>query len=253
MRSARGQPGRCTVEELPPTDFETQFENGNTRFRIPLQLFGLGILDGIQDREILARHKATEEIRQALGIQGTPNRSGNDGTITRFGWKAQNKSIAIFAGEAYNVEMGVTNDVFPQATDESPAYTADKSEPNDIFRSDPSDDRNQAFTNPLHEIPDWLMFAIFMRFLDAPQPVVFSASAQHGQRLFGTDSSNPGIGCFACHTPTMTTPPMSETKALQNLTVHPYSDLLIHHMGKGLADDITQGLATGDMFRTTPL
>jgi CxxC motif-containing protein (DUF1111 family) len=51
----------------------------------------------------------------------------------------------------------------------------------------------------------------------------------------------------------MVTPARSETEALQNLTVHPYSDLLIHHMGKGLADDITQGLATGDMFRTTPL
>ena len=182
-----------------------------------------------------------------------PNRSANDGTITRFGWKAQNKSIAIFAGEAYNVEMGVTNDLFPQAVDESPDCTADKSEPNDIFRNDPTDVRNQSFYNPLHEIPDWLMFAIFMRFLDAPQPVPLSSSAQRGRDLFGTDPSNPGIGCFACHTPTMITPPKSETAALQNLTAHPFSDLLIHHMGKGLADDITQGLATGDMFRTTPL
>jgi hypothetical protein len=248
-----GQPNTCTADALPPTDFETQFKKGNLRFRIPLQLFGLGILDGIQDREILARHKATEEIREGLGIHGMPNRSGNDGTITRFGWKAQNKSIMIFAGEAYNVEMGVTNDLFPQATDESPACTFDKSEPNDIFRADISDDRNQAFRNPLHELPDWQMFAIFMRFLDAPQPVPLSASAMHGQQLFGTEPSNPGIGCFACHTPTMVTPAKSETEALQNITAHPYTDLLIHHMGKGLADDITQGLATGDMFRTTPL
>jgi CxxC motif-containing protein (DUF1111 family) len=51
----------------------------------------------------------------------------------------------------------------------------------------------------------------------------------------------------------MVTPRQSETEALQNLTVHFYSDLLVHHMGKGLADDITQGQATGDMFRTTPL
>jgi CxxC motif-containing protein (DUF1111 family) len=51
----------------------------------------------------------------------------------------------------------------------------------------------------------------------------------------------------------MVTPARSETEALQSLVAHPYSDLLIHHMGKGLADDITQGLATGDMFRTTPL
>jgi Di-haem oxidoreductase, putative peroxidase len=248
-----GQPNTCTAEALPTTDFEREFRNRNLRFRIPLQLFGLGILDSIQDREILARHNASQEIREQLGIYGIPNRSGNDGTIARFGWKAQNKSIMIFAGEAYNVEMGVTNDLFPQAVDESPACTADKSEPNDIFRNDPSDARNQNFYNPLHELPDWQMFAIMMRFLDAPQPAPFSASAQRGQQLFGTAPSNPGIGCFACHAPTMITPAKSETEALQNVTAHPYSDLLIHHMGKGLADDITQGVATGDMFRTTPL
>lgn len=248
-----GQPNACTAADLPSTDFETELRNGNLRFRIPLQLFGLGILDGIQDREILGRHNETAGLRQQLGIQGIPNRSGNDGTITRFGWKAQNKSITIFAGEAYNAEMGVTTDLFPQAVDESPACTVDKSEPNDITRMDPDDSRNQGFFNPLHELPDWLMFGLFMRFLDAPTPATLSASAQRGQQLFGTDPNNPGIGCVGCHTATMVTPPRSETQALQNLTVHPYSDLLIHHMGKGLADDITQGAATGDMFRTTPL
>ncbi len=248
-----GQPGSCSASDLPPIDFEGQYKAGNVRFRIPLQLFGLGILDGIQDREILARHDATAAIRQELGIRGIPNRSGNDGTIARFGWKAQNKSITMFSAEAYNVEMGVTNDIFTQATDESPNCTANKSEPNDITRLDDTDARNQGFENPRHELPDWLMFALFMRFLDAPQPVAFSPSAQRGQQLFGIDPHNPGVGCFTCHTPTMVTPPQSETEALQNLTVHPYSDLLIHHMGKGLADDITQGLATGDMFRSTPL
>jgi CxxC motif-containing protein (DUF1111 family) len=248
-RSDVGGPG-CNITQ---PDFASQLAAGNLRFRIPLQLFGLGILDGIQDSEILARQAATASIRAQLGIQGVPNRSGNNGTITRFGWKAQNKSIAIFAGEAYNVEMGVTNDLFPQATDETPACNPDKSEPNDIFRNDPTDVRNQAFSNPLHELPDWLMFAIFMRFLDAPQPVAFSPSALRGQQLFGTDPSNPGIGCFACHTPTMVTPARSETAALQSITAHPYTDLLIHHMGPGLADDITQGAATGDMFRSTPL
>jgi hypothetical protein len=248
-----GQPNTCTVQALPSTDFETELMKGNLRFRIPTQLFGLGILDGIQDREILGRHDQTALLRNELGILGVPNRSGNDGTITRFGWKAQNKSITIFAGEAYNAEMGITTDLFPQAVDESPLCTADKSEPNDITRLDPDDSRNQSFFNPLHELPDWLMFGLFMRFLDAPQPAAFSPSAQHGQQLFGTGPDNPGIGCVACHTATMVTPPRSETQALQNLTAHAYTDLLIHHMGKGLADDITQGAATGDMFRTAPL
>ncbi len=248
-----GQPGNCTTAALPYTDFEAQLQRNNLRFRTPLQLYGLGILDGIQDAEILGRHQASSGLRQQLGIGGVPNRSGNDGTITRFGWKAQNKSITIFSGEAYNVEMGVTNDLFPQATDETAACTADKSEPNDITRMDPDDSRNQGFNNPLHIIPDWLMFELYMRFLDAPKPVPLTASAARGQQLFGTDPSNPGVGCVGCHTATLVTPPRSETAALQSLTVHPYTDLLIHHMGKGLADDITQGAAKGDMFRTTPL
>jgi cytochrome c peroxidase len=149
--------------------------------------------------------------------------------------------------------MGVTNDLFTQATDEAPACTADKSEPNDITRLEADDSRNQAFANPLHEPPDWLMFAMFMRFLDGPKPAAFSDSAERGQALFGAGPDHPGIGCAACHTPTMVTPARSETAALQNLTVHAYSDLLTHHMGKRLADDITQGLAMGDMFRSTPL
>jgi len=247
------QPGSCTDAELPQPDFETEYRNGNLRFRIPLQLFGLGIIDGIQDREIMRRYRESAVIRAQLGIGGVANRSGNNGTITRFGWKAQNKSIAIFAGEAYNVEMGITNDVFPQATDETPACTVDKSEPNDITRLDADASRNQEFNNPLHEPPDWLMFAMFMRFLDAPKPAPFSASALRGQSLFGTSPASPGIGCVACHTATMVTPTMSETPALENVSAHLYSDLLVHHMGKRLADDITQGLATGDMFRTTPL
>jgi CxxC motif-containing protein (DUF1111 family) len=247
------RPGSCSDADLPQPDFETEYRNGNLRFRIPLQLFGLGIIDGIQDREIVRRHQESAGMRAQLGIGGIANRSGNNGTIARFGWKAQNKSIAIFAGEAYNVEMGITNDVFPQATDETPACTADKSEPNDITRLDADASRNQEFNNPLHEPPDWLMFAIFMRLLDAPQPAPFSASAVRGQNLFGTSSANPGIGCVACHTATMVTPSMSETPALENVTAHLYSDLLVHHMGKRLADDITQGVATGDMFRTTPL
>ncbi len=243
----------CTNTDLPPTDFDGEYRRGNTRFRIPLQLYGLGIIDGIQDREILGRFAASAAMRQQLGIQGIPNRSGNDGTITRFGWKGQNKSIAIFAGEAYNVEMGVTNDVFPQATEENVNCNPDKSEPNDITRTDANDARNQSYYNPRHILADWLQFALYMRFLDAPRPAPMGASAQRGRQLFGTGPSNPGVGCVACHTAQMITPAQSETPALQNVTANLYSDLLVHHMGKGLADDITQGAATGDMFRTTPL
>lgn len=251
-RSDIGVPG-CTAELLPSTDFETQYRNGNLSFRIPLQTFGLGLIEAIQDQTILSNATSTAALRAPLGIGGVPNRSANDGTLTRFGWKAQNKSLAIFAGEAYNVEMGVTNDVFPTRTDETPACSQGVNEPNDITRTDSTDVRNQAFNNPLHILPDWLEFAIFMRELAPPQPVPFSPSALRGQQLFGSGISNPGIGCFLCHTPMLMTGPQNDTVALQNLQANLYSDLLIHHMGSGLADNITQGRAQGDMFRTTPL
>ena len=251
-RSDSGSPG-CTAAVLPQPDFETQFRNGNLSFRIPLQLFGLGLIESIQDSTIVSNSASTASLRAPLGIGGIPNRSGNDGTITRFGWKAQNKSLTIFAGEAYNVEMGVTNDVFPTSTDETPDCSHQKNEPNDITRTDITDVRNQGFANPLHILPDWLEFAIFMRQLAPPQPAPFSTSALHGQQLFGTGVSNPGIGCFLCHTPMMVTGPQHETEALQSLQANLYSDMLIHHMGSGLADNVTQGLAQGDMFRTTPL
>jgi hypothetical protein len=113
-------------------DFQSQLSAGNLSFRIPLQMTGLGLIDSIQDREILNHFNATASQRTALGISGHPNRSGNDGTITRFGWKAQNKSLTMFAAEAYNVEMGITNELFPTATEEDPNCNSPANPPNDV-------------------------------------------------------------------------------------------------------------------------
>src|SRR5262249_25973085 len=140
------------------------------------------------------------------------------------------------------------------AVEELPACNGPKkNHPNDATRMDPDDRRNQGFNNPVHELADWMQFTLFMRFLDGPKPVALSASARRGQELFGTDTNHPGIGCFACHTPAMRPAAATEFEVLQNQPVNLFSDLLIHHMGSGLADHVTQGLAGGDMFRTTPL
>jgi CxxC motif-containing protein (DUF1111 family) len=81
--------------------------------RIPTPVFGLGLVENTPDDTLRANLAATRDARYHLGIGGSFNTNGNDGTITRFGWKAQNKSLLIFAGEAYNVEQGVTNEAFP--------------------------------------------------------------------------------------------------------------------------------------------
>ena len=74
-----------------------------------------------------------------------------------------------------------------------------------------------------------------------------SASAQRGKKVFNN------IGCALCHTPQMQTAPVMNSAVLQNRPVDLFSDLLVHHMGPGLADDIMQGAAGPDEFRTVPL
>ena len=163
-----------------------------------MPMLGLGLIDSIQDREILARQAATGSQRAALGIAGHPNRSGNDGTITRFGWKAQNKSITMFAGEAYNVEMGITNELFPHAKEEDPNCNGpQKPEPVDVTRMD-NGRRSSTRASPTRctFLPDWMQFQLLMRFTDAPQPDPNpSNSAVAGGKIFSN------IGCALCHTP----------------------------------------------------
>ncbi len=234
---------------LVQPDFEKQVRQHNVAFRIPLAMLGLGLIESIQDREILAHQASTASARAALGIAGRPNRSGNDGTITRFGWKGQNKSIAMFAGEAYNVEMGITNELFPTAKEEDPGCNGpNKPEPNDVTRTATNDAINQSFNNPLHILADWMEFMVMMRFTDAPQPDRHpSPSAIRGRDLFSD------IGCALCHTPRMQTAPVMISAVLQNRPVNLFSDLMLHDMGTGLADGISQGLAGPREFRSTPL
>ncbi|HUA89159.1 MAG TPA: di-heme oxidoredictase family protein, partial [Steroidobacteraceae bacterium] len=131
--TGRADAGTCNIAQpnfLPAGNPLTgQGGNSNVVFRIPTPILGAGLIEAIPDSAILANLSANSAIKQRLGIGGHPNaisggnvnRSANDGTITRFGWKAQNKSLLMFAGEAYNVEMGISNELFPQERVETPA------------------------------------------------------------------------------------------------------------------------------------
>ena len=100
---------QCNMQQ---PNFEQAEQQNNLIFRIPTPTFGAGLIENVPDATILANMNSNSQLKQSLNISGHPNTSGNDGTITRFGWKAQNKSLEVFAGEAYNVEMGVTNELF---------------------------------------------------------------------------------------------------------------------------------------------
>src|SRR5260221_14665199 len=78
------------------------------------------MIEEIQDSEIDANRVVQASAKRLFGISGRVNKNGNDGTIARFGWKAQNKSLLLFSGEAYNVEMGITNELFQTERDETP-------------------------------------------------------------------------------------------------------------------------------------
>ena len=95
------------------TGFARELGRNNVIFRIPTPCLDLGWWRRRRTAYLRANLAANAAQKSSLGIHGSFNTSGNDGTITRFGWKAQNKSLLIFSGEAYNVEQGVSNEVFP--------------------------------------------------------------------------------------------------------------------------------------------
>jgi CxxC motif-containing protein (DUF1111 family) len=261
--SGRGDAAGCNIAQpnFQPAGNPLSGQGGNPNiiFRIPTPVFGAGLIEAISDSAILANMRANASQKAGLGISGHPNahlsgnanRSANDGTITRFGWKAQNKSLLMFAGEAYNVEMGITNQLFPQEREESPGC---------LFNATPEDTLNftiaprpatNANTAALSDIE---AFADYMRMLAPPTPAPATPSTVNGQALFAK------IGCVHCHTASFTTGKMSASgsstipsAALSNRNVNLFSDLLVHQMGRGLADGITQGGAGPDEFRTAPL
>jgi CxxC motif-containing protein (DUF1111 family) len=246
--SGRADAGSCNIKQ---PNFHQALALNNVSFRIPTPTFGAGLIENIPDETIYANMQANSREKQALGISGVPNRSGNDGTITRFGWKAQNKSLEIFSGEAYNVEMGITNELFPNerpSPDEAmagglPANCKMNATPEDATVMNPG-----AYT----EVPsDVVQFSTFMRLLAPPTP---STANPGGAQSIANGSRNfNAIGCNMCHTPTLQTGTSGVTPGLNQVNANLYSDLLLHHMGTNLADSVSQGGAGPDQFRSAPL
>jgi CxxC motif-containing protein (DUF1111 family) len=262
---------------LQQPDFNQEIANKNAIFRIPIPIFGDGLVEMVSEAFLRDNLAGTASQRAALGIGGVFNTSGNDGTITRFGWKAQNKSMLMFAGEAYNVEMGVTNNLFQ--SDRFPAGTSDATVAACTFNTSPEDYVNpingsattivNGVTKPNPNLntrvgtasemaSDIVNFASFSQLLAPPTPATSTASQNSGLALFEQ------IGCALCHSQTLMTnkqngsgvPGGVETtlyNALAGVVIHPFSDYAIHHMGSTLADGINQGGAGPDQFRTAPL
>ena len=256
--TGRPDAGSCSLSQ---PSFSAARAANNIIFRIPTPTFGSGLIENLDDSTLLSN--LARNLNNRLGISGSFNHNGNDGTISRFGWKAQNKSLHIFTGEAYNVEMGITNLLFPQERP-LPGEDGGGGSGSTGFASNclnlsgsgyPEDASNPGQSGPAM-LDDASSFANFMRGL-APPPTgsvtlngstVPSSSISNGAALFSS------IGCANCHNPTPGVTQKSHiTGSLGGVPVNAYSDLEIHHMGSGLADNVGQGGAGGDQFRTAPL
>jgi CxxC motif-containing protein (DUF1111 family) len=242
----RSDASGCTLAQ---PDFATAIAANNVIFRIPTPLFGLGLVEATPDSALQANLASTASARAALKIGGTFNTSGNDGTVTRFGWKAQNKSLLMFVGEAYNVEQGVSNELFPneRSAVSGCVFNGSPEDATNILNGNSGSSNFGTTIGTASEMSsDVVNFAVFSRLTAPPSPAASTASTLNGASLFNS------LGCSLCHSPTLTTG-QSIFTGMSNITYNPYSDFALHNMGVGLADGISQGAAKGSQFRTAPL
>src|SRR6266571_3473486 len=192
--TGRSDAAGCNIAQ---PNFAAELARNNVVFRIPTPVFGLGLVENVSDGTLEAALAANAQQKRALGISGHFNHNGNDGTIARFGWKAQNKSLLLFSGEAYNVEMGITNELFQNERDSDPACQF-KVTPND---STPLESENTASPSASYQ-SDIDLFAAFMRFSAPPTPASSSATpvAQASGALNATADQTTGAATGASTT-----------------------------------------------------
>jgi CxxC motif-containing protein (DUF1111 family) len=202
--------------------------------RLAPQMVGMGLLEAIPEADVVAA--ADPDDADGDGISGRPNRVWNPATkqteLGRFGWKANAATVEAQTAGAFNGDVGVTSALQP--ADQCTATQADCVESPNGGDPELSDDR-------LHSI------TFYARTLAVPAARdVDDADVRAGAEVFTE------MGCASCHSSTFATGD-SDVAALTEQTIHPYTDLLLHDMGDGLADDRPDFEATGQEWRTPPL
>lgn len=213
----------------------------DTRFsaRVAPPMIGLGLLEAIPDEAILANAEA--QAKDKNGIAGRPNRVWDDAqqktVLGRFGWKAGQPNLNQQNVHAFSGDMGLTTSLrpFDDCTD---AQTACKQAPNG----------NGPEGEP--EVSDNILRLVLFYSRNLAVPARRDVNAPEvlaGKNLFFQ------AGCQSCHTPKYTTAANAAEPELANQVIRPYSDLLLHDMGDGLADNRSEFQASGRDWRTPPL
>ncbi|MFJ2390139.1 di-heme oxidoreductase family protein [Pseudomonas koreensis] len=213
----------------------------DTRFsaRVAPPMIGLGLLEAIPEDAILAN--AAAQAKENNGINGRANRVWDDAqqktVMGRFGWKAGQPNLNQQNVHAFSGDMGLTTSLrpFDDCTD---AQTACKQAPN----GNGPDGEPEVSDNILR------LVLFYTRNLAVPaRRGVNDEQVLAGKNLFFQ------AGCQSCHTPKYTTAANAAEPELANQVIRPYSDLLLHDMGDGLADNRTEFQASGRDWRTPPL
>ena len=199
--------------------------------RIAPQLVGIGLLEAIPEATIMAMEDIND--LDGNGISGKINRVVDPVTgatrAGRFGWKASTTSVRHQLASAFNIDMGVMTSVLP-----TPDCGANQL---DCGASGPELSDEQ-----LDNLVKYISL-LGVR----PQRNYNDPAVQSGAQIFAT------IGCTDCHTPSLQTSEFHPFAELRDQTIHPYTDMLLHDMGPGLADSLGDGDATGAEWRTAPL
>lgn len=200
--------------------------------RMASPVFGLGLLEAVSEADIMALSDVNDA--NGDGISGKPNKvwsvEKQNFALGRFGWKAGQPTVIQQSAGAYNEDMGVTSFIFPvESTHGQPqgALSAGKK-----------------------EISDSLLFTVayYVRTLAVPgRRKADDATVQHGKVLFKQ------AGCTNCHKAMFTTQTNVASPEFSNQTIFPYTDMLLHDMGEGLADNRPEFDADGYEWRTAPL
>ncbi|SEI12252.1 di-heme oxidoredictase family protein [Pseudomonas asplenii] len=211
----------------------------DTRFsaRVAPPMIGLGLLEAIPEEAILANAKNPP----GDGIAGRPNRVWDDAlgktVLGRFGWKAGQPNLNQQNVHAFSGDMGLTTTLRP-FDDCTATQTACRNAPN----GNGADGEQEVSDNILR------LVLFYTRNLAVPaRRDVGAAQVLAGKTLFHQ------AGCQNCHTPQFTTSATAAEPELASQVIRPYSDLLLHDMGPGLADNRTEFLASGSDWRTPPL
>ncbi|MFZ6012992.1 MAG: di-heme oxidoredictase family protein [Bacteroidota bacterium] len=204
--------------------------------RIAQQIPGLGLLENVEESTILSF--ADENDLNGDGVSGRPNyvwdQVKQQTVLGRFGWKANQPSLLQQASAAFNGDMGITTTIFPQD-----ALTEVQ---RNLYPNVPNGGAPELEDINLNKVVRYIQ-----------------TLAVPGRRDWKNDNVLLGktifnhLGCAKCHIPKMVTSNSSEFPVLNGQTIRPYTDLLLHDMGEGLADYRPDFLATGSEWRTAPL